>query len=119
MNTIQKPTIQKQSSHIQAATLVVILTLINLVTPPSFLFYTSLFAHTFFDALGRGLFLGQYFPIPFLLAAINCRAILYYKSILRPHLTTNVLFLLVLCSLFINMLYYVIGFLHAIYTLAL
>ena len=46
---------------------------------------------------------------------ININAILYYKTILRPHGITRVLFFVILFVLSINAIYYVIGLIAVMY----
>jgi hypothetical protein len=112
---IKNTTMKKKGNPIWTV-LAVILTMGNLLIPIGILIYIFLYTNNFLGALRIGILFARYFPVAFILAFTNFKIILYYRSKLRrPHPITNALFFVMLFILSIDMIYYVLGFITAMF----
>ena len=118
MNTA-KNSIKNKKIDLRWVALITIFTVLNILMPIIFFFAALDYSvtHTAGEALGYGLWFWPYFPFAFALNCINFKAILFYNSILRSHGTVKILFFIILFLLFINIIYFGIGFLIAIFSM--
>jgi hypothetical protein len=103
----------KKKNNLIWVALVIILTILNLI-PPSLIIYLVA-TNNGNGGLAIGILLVKWSPLGLAVGLINLKAILYYKSILRPHGKAKILIFAISLIPTLNIIYFGFALLTLIY----